>query len=279
MANLGLLKTALSVLQNTVQVRKSVPMDTILASPGIDKSPMTKSEALAIVMKYGGALPPEIIKSLMSGKEIKMLPMKYKNFTFPHNPYECTYKSDRDYIMHKYPEIWLTETEDIHVGNVVITGTGEFFGPFAYEYWNALNTVYRSHGAGEFFHPVYKDVTMALMTKLEGTMEPLGNYIRYSFEFVQHVCIEKNIKIVPDYDNIGYLETTFGYGFYGSGEDTSGDSSGGNGSYTVKSGDCLWNIAASYYGDGSQYEKIYQANTDKISDPNLIYPGQVLTIP
>lgn len=49
--------------------------------------------------------------------------------------------------------------------------------------------------------------------------------------------------------------------------------------YTVKSGDCLWNIAKQFYGNGAQYNKIYSANTDKIKNPNLIYPGQVLTIP
>lgn len=49
--------------------------------------------------------------------------------------------------------------------------------------------------------------------------------------------------------------------------------------YTVKAGDCLWNIAKAFYGDGSQYHKIYEANKDKITKPNLIYPGQVLVIP
>lgn len=49
--------------------------------------------------------------------------------------------------------------------------------------------------------------------------------------------------------------------------------------YTVKSGDCLWNIAKKYYGDGSKYTLIYNANKDKIKNANLIYSGQVLTIP
>ena len=49
--------------------------------------------------------------------------------------------------------------------------------------------------------------------------------------------------------------------------------------YTVKSGDCLWNIAKKYYGNGARYSDIYSANKDKISNPNLIYPGKVLTIP
>ena len=49
--------------------------------------------------------------------------------------------------------------------------------------------------------------------------------------------------------------------------------------YTVKSGDCLWNIAKKYLGDGSRYNEIYELNKDKITNPNLIYPGQVLTLP
>lgn len=50
--------------------------------------------------------------------------------------------------------------------------------------------------------------------------------------------------------------------------------------YTVVKGDCLWNIAKYFYGNGSLYTVIYDANRDVIGgDPNLIYPGQALTIP
>lgn len=50
--------------------------------------------------------------------------------------------------------------------------------------------------------------------------------------------------------------------------------------YTVVRGDCLWNIAKKFYGSGAQYTKIYNANKGVIGgNPNLIYPGQVLTIP
>lgn len=52
-----------------------------------------------------------------------------------------------------------------------------------------------------------------------------------------------------------------------------------NKTYKVVKGDCLWSIAKKQYGDGSKYTKIYNANKDKIKSPNLIYPGQVLTIP
>ena len=49
--------------------------------------------------------------------------------------------------------------------------------------------------------------------------------------------------------------------------------------YTVKRGDCLYNIAKKFYGNGSKYTKIYEANKDKIKNPNLIYAGQVFVIP
>ena len=49
--------------------------------------------------------------------------------------------------------------------------------------------------------------------------------------------------------------------------------------YTVKSGDCLWNIAKAKLGDGSRWREIYDLNTDKIENPNLIYPDQVLVMP
>lgn len=55
--------------------------------------------------------------------------------------------------------------------------------------------------------------------------------------------------------------------------------SGQSGTYTVKSGDTLSSIARAYYGNASKWPDIFNANKDKIKNANLIYPGQVLTIP
>lgn len=49
--------------------------------------------------------------------------------------------------------------------------------------------------------------------------------------------------------------------------------------YTVKSGDTLGKIAKEFYGNASKYPKIFEANKPMLSDPNKIYPGQVLRIP
>ena len=47
----------------------------------------------------------------------------------------------------------------------------------------------------------------------------------------------------------------------------------------VQRGDYLWRIAEQYYGEGLRYSLIYGANAELIRDPDLIYPGQVFTIP
>lgn len=50
-------------------------------------------------------------------------------------------------------------------------------------------------------------------------------------------------------------------------------------SYTVKSGDMLSRIALEIYGDANAWDRIYQANNDKLSSPHIIKPGQELIIP
>ena len=65
-----------------------------------------------------------------------------------------------------------------------------------------------------------------------------------------------------------------------------GDAEGGNAgsespevTYTVRPGDTLSKIAREYYGDESQYMRIYEANRDKLKDPDRLNAGQELRIP
>lgn len=48
---------------------------------------------------------------------------------------------------------------------------------------------------------------------------------------------------------------------------------------TVQPGNTLWAIARDRYGQGPAYVRVFEANRDRIRDPDLIYPGQVFTIP
>jgi nucleoid-associated protein YgaU len=49
--------------------------------------------------------------------------------------------------------------------------------------------------------------------------------------------------------------------------------------YTVKAGDTLSKISKQFYGNANDYMKIFNANRDKLSDPDKIQPGQELKIP
>lgn len=49
--------------------------------------------------------------------------------------------------------------------------------------------------------------------------------------------------------------------------------------HTVVSGDTLWKISKKYYGKGSRYPEIFEANRPMLNHPDKIYVGQVLRIP
>ncbi len=49
--------------------------------------------------------------------------------------------------------------------------------------------------------------------------------------------------------------------------------------YTVQSGDTLWRIARTHYGDGELYVKVFEANRDVLDDPERIVPGQEIRLP
>ena len=52
-----------------------------------------------------------------------------------------------------------------------------------------------------------------------------------------------------------------------------------DGKVIVQPGNSLWRIARRAYGEGAQYTIIYEANSDQIRDPDLIYPGQIFEVP
>lgn len=51
------------------------------------------------------------------------------------------------------------------------------------------------------------------------------------------------------------------------------------GKVLVRSGNSLWQIARKIYGSGLRYTVIFQQNAEQIRDPDLIYPGQLFTLP
>lgn len=86
------------------------------------------------------------------------------------------------------------------------------------------------------------------------------------------------IKTIPDWRNdvIADIKVTGG-GSSGGGAATA--TATASKTYTVKAGDTLSKIAKHELGDANAYMKIFEANRDQLSNPDLIKPGQVLRIP
>jgi nucleoid-associated protein YgaU len=61
--------------------------------------------------------------------------------------------------------------------------------------------------------------------------------------------------------------------------DATGADAAQGGKYTVRKGDTLSAIAKREYGDANAWRRIYDANRDQLDNPDLIHPGQELTLP
>ena len=134
--------------------------------------------------------------------------MRYKSFTWDNNPSTCSYSMEKSFAKHKYPELQNIDIEDMDTDSPILTGKGEFFGSDAYSKWNELCSVFRQHGPGEFYHPIYNDITYVLMTKLQSDLEPRDDYISYSFEFIG--CTS-NISQVSSVSTASTTQSLSGY--------------------------------------------------------------------
>lgn len=83
---------------------------------------------------------------------------------------------------------------------------------------------------------------------------------------------DRKDKAKPDFSNVRGGSSTNSPGIRTDAEARSG-------SYTVRTGDTLSAIAQREYGDANEWRRIYEANRDRIQDPDLIHPGQELDIP
>lgn len=181
--------------------------------------------------------------------------MRYKDYIWPHNPttYSITY--ERQLAVHKVP-FGRYCIQDLGQSCRVMRGEGAFSGAGAYEEFKKLATIFYSGGAGLLIHPVWQ-TSNAYFTALKLEQEPLPDYVRYSFEF---------------------RESFDGYRLELQQKSTAAAASPADRSATVciiTRGDTLWAIAQRC---GVSLQALLQANP-AIKNPNLIYPGQEVTIP
>ena len=184
--------------------------------------------------------------------------MRYKSYTWPHNPRVYSIDFQRPVAVHKTP-FGRYQLQDLGLGHRVMEGEGEFVGPGAYEEFQRLACVFYEDGPGLLIHPLWQ-ISNAYFTALKLEQEPLPDYVRYSFEFRER--------------------------FDGYGEELTEVSRNGAGSpvrraetpevrHTVASGDTLWGIARQY---NVALEDLLAVNSG-IKNPNFIRLGDQVVVP
>lgn len=196
-----------------------------------------------------------------------LAPMKYKNFTWPHNPERYTIEYERVIGNRKVP-FGTYHLQDMGLTCRVMKGEGAFVGEDAYDRFKELATVFYSGGAGVLIHPVWQTAN-AYFTELELCQEPRRDYVRYRFTFWESF---------DGYENqIGLSEVTEDEEDGTSEAVGSGSAVGSGGTETVhrvRKGETLWGIAQGY---GTTVERLLALNP-AIKNPALIYPEQEVRV-
>ena len=191
---------------------------------------------------------------------MRLEPMRYKEYTWPHNPETYTVEYRRCLAAHKVPFGGYC-LQDLGNTYRVLRGEGVFAGEGAYEEFENLEAVFGQTGPGMLVHPVWPAAS-AYFVSLRLAEEPLPDYVRYTFEFWEDQTSGGGLTEVPA-ENTAQT---------GSGSGTTG---GETVFYTVKKGDTLWGIARRY---GVTLTALITANP-QIKNPNLIYPGDRVRMP
>ena len=221
---------------------------------------------------------------------MKLSPMRFKSFVWPHNPqiYSITY--ERKMAANKIP-FGRHYLQSLGQTRRVFRGEGEFVGEGAYDTFKQLATVFYEETPGALIHPVWV-ATTAWFVGLKLEQEPRSDYVRYSFEFWEVI------------HGVGTALTTRVIGKQSGDSQTSGSESavekpgyGGGGStgsstnsafqavafdftgqeqlwHTVVKGESLWVIAKRY---GTTVPALLEWNPS-ISNPNLILTGQKVRV-
>ncbi len=186
-------------------------------------------------------------------------PMRYKGYTWPHNPRIYSIDFQRAMAAHKMP-FGRYQLQDLGMGHRVMKGSGEFVGPGAYEEFQRLACLFYEGGTGLLVHPLWQAADAYFVAlRLEQTPRP--DYVRYSFEFWEEVGRYRGVAdraAEPARSLSGAAVQTAAQPEY----------------HRVVKGDTLWGLARRY---GVDLKELVALNP-QIKNPNLIYVGQEVRV-
>ena len=190
---------------------------------------------------------------------MKLTPMRYKGYIWPHNPRVYTIEFERKVAVHKVP-FGRYHLQDLGLTRRVMRGEGEFLGPGAYDEFKKLATVFYSDGPGLLTHPVWQ-TSSAYFVELALKQEPREDHVSYTFTFWEDYtgCTTGLTPVSAKHTSVS---------------NTGNERSGQIQHHTVTTGETLWGIAAAY---GLSVNELIAWNP-QIANPNLIYPGQQIKV-
>lgn len=188
-----------------------------------------------------------------------LTPMRYKGYTWPHNPRVYSIDYERKMAVHKTP-FGLFRLQDLGRTNRIMEGEGEFVGEDAYAQFGQLANVFYDGGAGLLIHPLWQAAN-AYFVSLHLEQEPRPDYVRYSFSFWEDDSWYTGLAIreAPQSQGTGAQTGT----------------NGGDAAYhRVVKGETLWALAVKY---GLSLAELVALNP-QIKNPNLIQVGEEVRV-
>ena len=190
---------------------------------------------------------------------MNLSPMRYRSYTWPHNPRVYSIDYHRTLAVHKLP-FGLYQLQDLGRTNRVMKGEGEFVGEGAYGQFGQLANTFYLEGPGLLVHPLWQ-ASNAYFVSLRLEQEPRPDYVRYSFEFWEENDLRGGIA----------TRTTE----HPSGGTASTPAAGAQARWhTVAKGDTLWALAQRY---GLSLPQLVALNP-QLKNPNLIRVGEEVRV-
>jgi len=188
--------------------------------------------------------------------------MRYKDYTWPHNPRVYSIDYRRTMAAHKDPFSGY-QLQDLGTSHRVMEGEGEFVGAGAYAEFKRLASVFYLKGPGLLVHPLWQAANTYFVA-LRVEQAPRPDYVRYSFEFW-----EENSQ----YSGL-VTRVTEPVRSAGTAAQTAAQTSGQASYHRVVKGDTLWALSKRY---GVTLTELIALNP-QIKNPNLIHVGQEVRV-